>query len=248
MVGFDHKPVVNHVVARSGSVWQTNRHQMTDSVTIKQTADPFWARVRAALGAMRPPQTEKMPAYGQAAMARSMGMKPRLGARIEEELAAAWARSAQYKVSLSLLVIGIDHFKDYFSAYGRGETDDCLLATLDAINSALPREGDRAWRLGRAAFVVVLPDYPALMARANAQKIASAIRELSLAHKGSHAGIVTVGIGLAVSNPRGNYDRKFFETAAEALKKAQRRGLNRIEAVDLRPAQERKLERKRKAS
>ncbi|MEO5613813.1 MAG: hypothetical protein ABIR04_02655, partial [Cypionkella sp.] len=73
-----------------------------------------------------------------------------------------------------------------------------------------------------------------------ANKIALAVRDLGLAHKESHAGLVTIGIGLAVSNPRGHFDRKFFETAAEALKKAQRRGLNRIEAVDLRPAQERK--------
>jgi diguanylate cyclase (GGDEF)-like protein len=213
---------------------------MTDIATIKETADPFWMRVRMALGAMRPAQQERAPAYGQAAMARSIGMKPRLGTRIEEELAGAWRHSAERRVSLSLLVIELDRFKEYFAAYGKGEADDCLLMVLQAINAVLPREGDRVLRLGRAAFVVVLPDFPVLMARATAQKIAIAVRDLSLAHKESHAGIVTTGVGLAVGNPRGNYDRKFFETAAEALKKAQRRGLNRIEAVDLRPAQDRK--------
>ena len=78
------------------------------------------------------------------------------------------------------------------------------------------------------------------MARACAAKITEAVRQLNLPHKESHAGIVTVSMGLAVSNPQGGYDRRFFETAAEALKKAQRKGLGRIEAVDLRPAQERK--------
>jgi GGDEF domain-containing protein len=76
------------------------------------------------------------------------------------------------------------------------------------------------------------------MARATAGKIADAIRAQGLAHKESHAGIVTVSQGLAVANPQGHYDRKFFEAAADRLKKAQRRGMGRIEAVDLRPAQQ----------
>jgi diguanylate cyclase (GGDEF)-like protein len=215
------------------------RYRVTDIVTIKDSADPFWTRVRMALGAMRPMRQEREPAYGQAAIARSIGMKPRLGARLEEELAAAWTRSVERKVSLSLLVIELDRFKDYFTAYGKADADDCLLLVLQAIRDVLPREGDRVLRMGRASFVVVLPDFPVLMARTTAQKIAIAVRDLGLAHKESHAGILTVGIGLAVGNPRGHYDRKFFETAAEALKKAQRRGLNRIEAVDLRPAQQR---------
>ncbi len=213
---------------------------MTDIVTIKQSPDPFWMRVRVALGAMRPVRQERAPAYGKAAMARSIGMKPRLGALLEEELAIAWMRSSERKVSLSLLVIELDRFKEYATVYGRHETEDCLRSAMDAIRDVLPRQGDSVYRLGRASFVVVLPDFPALLARATAQKIAIAVRDLNLAHKESHAGIVTTGIGLAVGNPRGNYDRKFFETAAEALIKAQKRGLNRIEAVDLRPAQERK--------
>ncbi|WP_375449567.1 diguanylate cyclase domain-containing protein [uncultured Devosia sp.] len=210
---------------------------MTDIASIKTINDPFWSRVRMALGTMR---QERGPAYGQAAIARSIGIKPRLGARLEEELGLAWDRSRERKVSLSLLVIELDRFKEYFTAYGKLAADDCLMAAMEAIRDALPRDGDGVLRLGRASFVVVLPDFPMLMARATALKIALAVRDASLAHKESHAGIVTASIGLAVGNPSGNYDRKFFETAAGALAKAQRRGLNRIEAVDLRPDQERK--------
>ena len=213
---------------------------MTDIATIKSDADPFWARVRIALTGLRPEQVERPPAYGQAAIARSIGMKPKLGARLEEELVAAWQHSAERRVSLSLLVIELDRFKDYFIAYGKGGADACLMAAMQAIAEALPRDGDSVLRLGRSAFVVVLPDFPALLARATANKIALAVREMGLAHKESHAGVVTVGIGLAVSNPHGAYDRKFFEAAAEAQKKAQRRGLNRTEYVDLRSAEERK--------
>ena len=217
---------------------------MTDTAITKDQAEPFWTRVRAALGALRPVRQERAPAYGKAAIARSMGMKQRLGARIEEELSHGWSQSAARRVSISLVVIEIDRFADYFAAYGRAEADQCLQTVMEVITSALPRAGDSCLRLGAAGFVVVLPDLPALMARAIAAKIAEAVRDLAMPHKESHAGIVTLSMGLAVTNPHGGYDRKFFEAAAEALKKARRRGMGRIEGVDLRPA----LERKRKAA
>jgi diguanylate cyclase (GGDEF)-like protein len=209
-------------------------------MTVSATAEPFWTRVRAALGALSPVRSERGPAYGQAAIARSIGIKPKLGQLIEDELVHGWANAAGRHVSLGLLVIEIDRSTDYFAAYGKQSTDDCVLAVMQAITDVLPRSGDTCLRLGRAGFVVVLPDLPGLMARATAHKITEAVRRLSLAHKESHAGIVTVSLGLAVTNPRGSYDKKFFEAGAETLKKAQRKGIGRLEAVDLRPAQQRK--------
>lgn len=209
-------------------------------MTVSATAEPFWTRVRIALGALRPVRAERAPAYGQAAIARTIGIKPKLGQLIEDELAQGWASAAGRHVSLGLLVIEIDRSTEYFAAYGKQSTDDCVLSVMRAITDALPRGGDTCLRLGRAGFVVVLPDLPGLMARATANKIAEAVRGLALAHKESHAGIVTVSLGLAVTNPRGSYDKKFFEAGAEALKKAQRKGIGRIEAVDLRPAQQRR--------
>lgn len=217
---------------------------MSDMAITKEQSEPFWARVRSALGAARPLAQDRAPAYGQAAMARSIGMKPKLGARIEEELAQGWHQAAARHVSMSLLVIEIDRFADYLTAYGPSEAEQCVLAVTRAITKALPRDHDSCLRLGPSGFVMVLPDLPALMARAAATNMAEAVRGMSLEHKESHLGVVTLSIGLAVTNPRGGYDRKFFEAAAEALKKAQRKGMGRLEGVDLRPT----LDRRRKAA
>ena len=216
---------------------------MTDTTIAKDHQGDLWSRVRSALNALRPVRPERAPAYGQAAIARYVGMKPKLGARIDEELAQGWTYAAARRVSLSLLVIEIDRFAEYFAGYGRDEADYCLTAVLEAITGALPRESDSCQRLGASSFVIVLPDMPALMARATATKIADSVRHMAIANKESHAGIVTLSMGLAVTNPQGNYDRKFFEAGAEALKKARRRGMGRMEGVDLRPALERKPRR-----
>ncbi|SEP77135.1 diguanylate cyclase (GGDEF) domain-containing protein [Devosia sp. YR412] len=213
---------------------------MTVTATSKDESDHFWNRVRTALNTLRP---VRQPAYGQAAIARSIGMKPKLGTLIEDELAFGWTKAAEKNVSLSLMVIEIDRALDYFSAYDPDETHDGVLAVMQAIANALPREGDRCLRMGRSGFVVVLPDLPVLMAKAVATKIADAVRRQTIAHKESHAGIVTVSLGLAVTNPRGAYDKKFFEAGAEALKKAQRKGLGYQHSVDLRPALDRKKKR-----
>ena len=211
---------------------------MTDAVIAKDSAEHFWGRVRTALGALRPVRQERGPAYGQAAIARQIGMKPKLGARIEEELTKAWEASAEAGVSMSLLVIEIDRYREYFACYGKGATDDCVMTVMQTIADALPHDDDTCLRMGRATFVVALPDMPVLMARTLAQKITKAIRGQGLAHKESHAGTVTVSVGLAVTNPQDAFDRTFFEAGAQALKKVQRKGMGRLEVVDLRPAQE----------
>ena len=213
---------------------------MTDTVIDKDIAEPFWSRVRGALDALRPGMRTGLTPHDMPAIARAIGKRPKTGPVIDEALATGWASAATRHVSLSLLVIEIDRLNDYLTAYGKPAADDCADRVMQAVADLLPRPADICLRWGAATFVVVLPDLPVLMARASALKIHEAVRHLGLEHKESHAGTVTVSIGLSVNNPRGHFDRKFFNAALDALKKAQRKGLGRLEIIDLRPAQERK--------
>ena len=213
---------------------------MTDAMIDKDIGEPFWSRVRGALEALRPAPRADALTDDLPAMARAIGKRPKPGLRIEQELANGWTSAATRHVSLSLLVIEIDRMQDYLSAYGKPAADDCVASVMQAVADMLPRDSDVCLRWGASTFVVVLPDLPVLMARSSAAKMHDGVRRLGLEHKESHAGTVTVSIGLAVNNPRGAYDRKLFQTALEALKKAQRKGIGRLETIDLRPAQERK--------
>lgn len=214
---------------------------MTDAHLVQASSDPFWARVRQALTGSRPPAGpgEWKPAYRHAAIARSLGMRPRLSEELETQLSEAWSISASMNVSLSLLVLQIDRHTDYFNAYGPDATEDMLAAVYETIAAKLPGPGNVCYRLGRTQFVVVVPNYPVLMARVAAQTIGAAVISSGIAHKASHAGVVTTSVGIAVVNPQGGLDRKFLETAVGALGKAQRRGLNRIETIDLRKTRQR---------
>lgn len=192
--------------------------------------DGLWARIRAALGR----DDARVPAYGQAAIAKNPNKKSRLAQRIDDELRRSWAHSAERNVSLCVLTLEMDNHAEYFAAYGREAVDDAMETLEGVIAQLLPRETDRCLRHGRAGFVLVLPDMPALMARDLASRIAVAIRRSGLVNRASHAGQVTMSTGLAVANPQGGLDRRVLEAAHQAVKKAQRRGLARLEVVDLR--------------
>ena len=198
--------------------------------------DGLWARIRAALGRGAGAQE---PPYGQAAIARNPNKKSRLAQRIDEELRRSWLHAAQRNVSLCVIALEMDGYADYFAAYGREAVEDSLDRLEEVIAGLLPRETDRCLRSGRSGFMLVLPDMPALMARDLASRIAAAVSLQGLANRESHAGQVTLSTGIAVVNPVGALDRSVIEAAGEAVKKAQRRGLARLEVVDLRGRQQR---------
>lgn len=205
---------------------------MTDFAT-GNDGDHFWSRVRAALDALKPAARERIAPFGPATIGFQPDGKSQAEDPVQDELSRNWANAAARAVPMSLLVIEIDRMGDYLSAYGRPTTDHCIRSVMQAIADALPRDGDLCLRMGQATFVVALPDLPMLRAESSAGHIGEAIRRLGLSHKESHAGLVTASMGLAVTEPSGEYDPKFFATAKAALRKAQRKGLGRLHAVDL---------------
>ena len=194
--------------------------------------DGFWARVRAALGR----RDGDEPAYGQAAIARARGGRTQSGTRMQDLLRQGWAVAAQRNVSLCVMTPEIDRFAPYHAAHGAAAVEETMSALTSISAGLLPRPGDGCLRMGANGFMLVLPDMPLLMARDLAGRIAGAVRGAGLANRESHAGQVTLSIGLAVVNPQGKPDRKVTEAAMQALRKAQRRGLARLEIADLRAA------------
>lgn len=198
---------------------------MTETVQ----GDRFWQRVRALLGR----QADNRRNDG-ATVLRALGKRHATGRPLEEELQNGWLIASERNVSLCVLAMEIDCFDEYLAAYGRDAAEDCLEQIDHVIGSMLKRDDDRCLRLGQSGFLLILPDMPVLMARDLAARISTAVRRAGLVNKESHAGAVTLGAGLAVVNPEPPYDRSVFDLAKQALRKAQRRGLGRLDIADLR--------------
>ncbi|WEJ57595.1 diguanylate cyclase [Devosia sp. FJ2-5-3] len=186
-------------------------------------SDSLWARIRALL---------QLTPAGRAYA--GIGLRSGQNRPLDEEMRRCWALAAERHVSLCVMTLEIDCFAEYLAAYGRDASEDCMDALEGAIRSIVGAEEARCLRMGQAGFVLILPDLPVLMARSLAGKIMKAVRLEGLVNKESHAGIVTLGCGIAVVNPQGAFEPNVIEAAMATLRRAQRHGLSRIETADLR--------------
>lgn len=206
------------------------------SMTEAFQKDGLWQKVRSLLGRHAERRDARRPMSSAGSPKRHSAARP-----IEEELQRAWMLAAERNVSLCVVALEIDCFGEYLAAYGRDAAEDCLETLERVIASLLKRDEDCCLRLGQSGFLLVLPDMPMLMGRDLANKINQAVRREGLVNKESHAGAVTLGAGLAVVNPVPPFDKDVLDTAKSALRKAQRRGLARLEIADMRLSDKREV-------
>ncbi len=196
---------------------------MTNATNDTHTRDGFWSRVRLALRGQNAAPVTSVPRTGG----------------FEAALTSGWQTAAAASAPLTLMLIEIDELADYFSAYGAEAADACFAEVQETLAAVLPRADDACVAVSPGQFGVVLPELPPHVAQRVAAAMAQAVRRLGRPHKASHAGTVTVSMGLAVVVPEDTLDGRLVDSAQQALRRAQRRGIGRLEVVDLRPRQER---------
>jgi diguanylate cyclase (GGDEF)-like protein len=151
----------------------------------------------------------------------------------EEELSKEWARAKRDHAPLSLIMVDIDHFKEYNDHYGHPAGDLCLVEVAQTMHHALSRPGDVVARIGGEEFAFLLPQTDLSGAIAVAEQVRERVLTLNLAHDASPvAGHVTLSFGVAsselasVASPA-----ELIRTADIALYEAKRRGRNQIVAA-----------------
>ncbi|HLR12661.1 MAG TPA: GGDEF domain-containing protein [Burkholderiaceae bacterium] len=121
---------------------------------------------------------------------------------LNERLLYEWNRASRQRTSLSVLMIDVDHFKLYNDAYGHLRGDDTLKQVAALVTSVVTRSVDMVARYGGEEFVVVMPDTNGEQAVAMATRICAEIRRVGIEHRHPETqGVVTVSIGVAVTNP-----------------------------------------------
>jgi diguanylate cyclase (GGDEF)-like protein len=138
----------------------------------------------------------------------------------DSRLATEWSRAVREKSSLSMLIIDIDHFKNFNDSHGHQQGDIVLKRVAEIIKSTLKRPADFFARWGGEEFVALLPN----TSSAGALKFAEAIRE-NIQNNSN----VTASIGNSSIIPTPNDAIKdFIEHADKALYVAKASGRNRV--------------------
>jgi diguanylate cyclase (GGDEF)-like protein len=150
--------------------------------------------------------------------------------RLAENIATA-KRSKQF---LTLLMIDVDHFKNYNDKYGHYTGDIILQKIADTIDNSLPRKTDFCARFGGEEFVVLLPDTEVIAGHIIAERIRTNVEHLKVHLKDKqnvHNATVSIGIA-AIKGDELNAD-VLFKRADKALFKAKNSGRNNCKIVDI---------------
>ena len=117
--------------------------------------------------------------------------------RFDDALEQEWRRCRRSCESVSLLMIDVDHFKQFNDRYGHPAGDACLRAVAQALSGTVMRPADLVARYGGEEFVVLLPQTPRCGAEHLALVILQAIDALAITHEvSSTAARVTVSVGV----------------------------------------------------
>jgi diguanylate cyclase (GGDEF)-like protein len=150
----------------------------------------------------------------------------------EERLDREWSRASRNGQPLTLVMMDIDHFKNYNDHYGHGAGDECLRRVARILKKSLSRPMDVVARYGGEEFVALLPDTDEAGARHVAEQLRAAIEAAAIPHGHSAtAPVVTLSVGVAThsrSNAKNNA-KQLQQAADQALYRAKGQGRNQVQ-------------------
>jgi diguanylate cyclase (GGDEF)-like protein len=118
---------------------------------------------------------------------------------LDRTLDQCFGNAANAGRAMTMLMIDIDHFKQYNDHYGHQAGDHCLRLVAAELRRHLRSNSDFVARYGGEEFMVVLADIEPDAAAAVAGRICAAIRDLPIPHAGRSDGldVLTISLGAA---------------------------------------------------
>lgn len=145
----------------------------------------------------------------------------------EETLDREIRRAEREQSELSVLMLDVDHFKDFNDRFGHAAGDH-VLRSLGGILNAQTRGSDIASRMGGEEFLILLPGSGVMHAQQKAEQLRAALHTLDLQHIGRSVGRVTASIGLATYPIHGMSAETLIQAADDALYRAKHAGRDRV--------------------
>jgi diguanylate cyclase (GGDEF)-like protein/PAS domain S-box-containing protein len=141
-----------------------------------------------------------------------------------------WTNARRNGQPLSLLMIDVDHFKQYNDHYGHLAGDDCLRRIAQRLSHAATRPKDFFARFGGEEFVLVLPESDVDAAALVANRCRDLVFKEQIQHATSTTGqILTISIGVGTIVPtHDDQPRNFIDEVDARLYRAKQGGRNRV--------------------
>lgn len=136
-------------------------------------------------------------------------------------------RAERKRTSIGVVMIDIDHFKEFNDAYGHGAGDE-LLRQMGHYLASHVRGSDVACRYGGEEFILFLPELSTSETFTRMMQILKLIPELEVRYDGRRLEPVTLSMGIATYPNHGKDEEILLKVADAALYRAKQEGRNRI--------------------
>ena len=146
---------------------------------------------------------------------------------MEEALAQEQHRTKRNNAQLAVIMIDIDHFKQFNDNFGH-DGGDAILRALGAFFKEHVRGSDIACRYGGEEFILILSPSTAEGARQHAEKIREDAGLLSVSHANRDLGAITLSLGVAIFPDHASEAEAIVKAADVALYQAKSGGRNRV--------------------
>jgi len=146
---------------------------------------------------------------------------------MEESLEQEQHRAKRNDTHLAVIMIDIDHFKQFNDTFGH-DGGDAVLRALGTFFKQHVRGSDVACRYGGEEFILVLSPSTAEGAWQRAEKIREDVRLLSVTHASPGVSLITLSLGVAIFPDHAADTAAIIKAADVALYQAKCGGRNRV--------------------
>lgn len=146
---------------------------------------------------------------------------------MEESLEREMRRAIRGRQPVGIIMIDIDHFKQFNDKHGHDAGDE-VLRSVGAILQRSVRAEDIACRYGGEEFTLILPDASLVDASHRAEYLRQTIKALSVQHRKLQLPTITVSAGVAIYPDHGPTASAVLRAADAALYRAKQNGRDRV--------------------
>jgi diguanylate cyclase (GGDEF)-like protein len=150
---------------------------------------------------------------------------------MEESLERELRRAVRNNEVVAVLMLDIDHFKQFNDTFGH-QAGDSLLRAFGNFLKQRTRGQDVACRFGGEEFVVILAGASLDAARVRAEVLREELKQLTVQHVGQVLGAVTISIGVSTYPQTAATTEELLHAADQALYRAKNEGRDKVVVGD----------------
>lgn len=148
---------------------------------------------------------------------------------LNETLERELSRGHRLGITMGIIMMDLDHFKEYNDIYGHNAGDE-LLEALGKLISWQTRKEDIPCRYGGEEFLIVMPGAPLEVTVERAREMNQQVKQLHLQNRFLRP--VTISAGVAVYPEHGASAKEIVRAAEAALHRAKKDGRDCVVVVD----------------